>query len=107
MIIQQKKQEEMIENFDTNHKYSNSKELLKLSQILQNLEKTSDLSPFIYYLLGVTYKELNMLDNSKAALIECLNNCPFLWSAWVELSLLCKQSDIVKKLFYYLENNIY
>jgi hypothetical protein len=93
LIIQQKKQEEYMDNSEAGLKYSNSKDLYKLYQGL----KLHDLggNPFMLYLYGVILKELNMLQEAKVILLKSLNLFPFLWSAWVEITLICRQNELI------------
>lgn len=98
LIIQQKTQEELLDNSELGSKYHQSKEMFKLMQTIQTLEQNNNLdtSPFMLYLYGVILKELKMTQESKEAFLKSLNNFPFLWSAWTELSLISKQQEIVK-----------
>lgn len=93
MIIQQKRQEELLENSDLSSKYYPSKEMSKLYLTLQQYE--AELSPFCLYLYGIILKELNMMEQAHSALNRALNQFPFLWPAWVELALIVKQNEIV------------
>lgn len=95
MIIQQKKQEEMIDNADLGSKYYSSKELNKIYQILLPLSQNNELSAFMEYLYGVILKDLNMMQEAKVAFIKSLNQFPMLWSAWAELCLISKQTEMV------------
>jgi hypothetical protein len=112
MIIQQKAQEEFMENSDLGSKYSSSTEMSKLLQALNaffdesvsapsnqnNISGSTELSPFILYLFAIICKEMKIISQAKAALIKSLNIFPFLWPAWVELALLSKQNEMVRKI---------
>lgn len=104
MIIQQRKQEDLIENSDLGSKYYSSSELSKLYQILVNYENKNEMCPFMLYLYGIILKDLKMLNEAKIIFIRCLNQFPFLWPAWVELALITKQNEIVNILFLYFRN---
>ena len=70
MIIQQKMQEEKLENSDNlNFKY------------------------FMNYLYGVILKDLKRYNEAKNYFIKCLNEFPFLWSCWLELCSILKIID--------------
>jgi anaphase-promoting complex subunit 8 len=106
LMIQQRKQEEMLENSELGLKYCSSKEIYKLYQILKNYEMKNQLnSAFVMYLYAVVLKEINLLNEAHNMLIKCLNIFPFLWSAWVELALISKQDDLYV-INIYIENNI-
>lgn len=104
MIIQQKKQEELLENSDLGSKYYAAKEMSKLCRALQQYNQNSELSPFLLYLYGVVLKESKMINEAKTIFIKCLNQFPFLWSAWVEIALIAKQNEI-KILFSEIEDH--
>jgi anaphase-promoting complex subunit 8 len=94
IMIQQHKQEEMLENSELGSKYCSSKEVYKLYNILKTYDMKKELDAFMLYLYGVVLKELNLLNEAHNVLIRCLNSFPFLWSAWVELTLISKQDDL-------------
>lgn len=95
-LIEQKKQEEMLDNVEIGSKSLNSREYVKIQQIFEDLYQKNELSHFNIYLYAIILKELQLFDQCKEALIKCLNLFPYLWSAWVELSLITKQSEMVK-----------
>jgi len=70
MIIQQRKQEDLIENSDLGSKYYSSSELSKLYQILVNYENKNEMCPFMLYLYGVILKELKMFNEAKVILSD-------------------------------------
>jgi hypothetical protein len=120
MIIQQKAQEEFMENSDLGSKYCSSTELSKLLQTLNTFFDESvslvsnqnsipcsiEPSPFILYLYAIICKEMKIINQAKSALIKSLNIFPFLWPAWVELALLSKQNEMVRELILYTSNNL-
>ena len=92
MIIQQKMQEEKLENSDNlNFKYSSSIEINKLQKELS--QKEENFSPFMNYLYGVILKDLKRYNEAKNYFIKCLNEFPFLWSCWLELCSILKIID--------------
>ena len=95
MIIQQKKQEELMENSDFGSKFYSSKELNNLLHVFSSFDVNNELSPFMLYLYGVILRELRMFKESKSIFIKALNGFPFLWSAWTELTIISKQDEIV------------
>jgi hypothetical protein len=96
LMVQQRKQEEYMDNSETGYKYSNNKDLYKLHQSLKLHEQKEELSsPFIIYLYGVILKEMNLLEEAHAALLRSLQLFPFLWSAWIELTIISKKNDLM------------
>ena len=92
MIIQQKMQEEKLDNSDNlNYKYSSSIELNKLQNELS--QKEENFSPFMNYLYGIILKDLKRYNESKNYFIKCLNDFPYLWSCWLELCSILKIID--------------
>jgi anaphase-promoting complex subunit 8 len=94
-LIEQKKQEEVMDSAEIGSKSFNAQEYLKIQKQLESFYQKGELDSFNLYLYAVVLKELNLKDASKALLIKSLNQFPYNWSAWVELCLICKQSDMV------------
>jgi anaphase-promoting complex subunit 8 len=106
IMIQQHKQEEMLENSELGSKYCSSKDVYKLYHVLKTYDMKNELnSAFMLYLYGVVLKELNLLNEAHNVLIRCLNSFPFIWSAWVDLTLISKQDDLYVS-YLNVENNI-
>jgi hypothetical protein len=96
LMVQQRKQEEYMDNAETGYKHSNNKDLYKLYQSLKLHEQKEELSsPFIIYLYGVILKEMNLLEEAHTALLRSLQLFPFLWSAWIELTIISKKNDLM------------
>ncbi len=95
-LIEQKKQEEMLDTTEIGAKSFNSRDYVRLQQSLEVYYQKDELDAFNLYLYAIVLKELQLMDACRIALIKSLNLFPYLWSAWVELSLISKQSDMVK-----------
>ena len=103
LIIQQKMQEEQLDNNDmSTYKYSNSSELNKLQMNIARYEQ--NFSPFMMYLYGIILKDLKRFNEAKTYFIKSLSQFPFMWSCWVELSLISKISDF-KNIFCEIEDH--
>ena len=94
-LIEQKKQEEMLDTTEIGAKSFNSRDYVRLQQSLEQHYQKDELDAFNLYLYAIILKELQLVDACRMALIKCLNLFPYLWSAWVELSLISKQSEMV------------
>jgi len=99
-LIEQKKQEEMLDTTEIGAKSFNSRDYVRLQQSLEQHYLKDELDAFNLYLYAIILKELQLIDACRIALIKCLNLFPYLWSAWVELSLISKQSEMVSTLLY-------
>ena len=97
-LIEQKKQEEMLDTSEIGSKTFNSRDYVKLQQSLEPYYEKEELNAFNIYLYAIILKELQLFDLCKSALIKCLNLFPFVWSAWIDLSLITKQCEMVKSI---------
>jgi hypothetical protein len=95
MLINQRQQEELIENSDLGSKHYSTSEMNKLFHQLSPFEERNELGPFMLYLFSLILKSLNMNERAKTVLVKCINAFPFLWSAWIELATITKVNDIV------------
>ena len=103
LIIQQKMQEESLDNNDmANLKYASSAELNKLQINMMQYQK--EFSPFLLYLYGIVLKDLKRLEEAKNCFVKSLSQCPFIWSCWIELSLIAKMTDF-KTIFCEIEDH--
>ena len=94
MIIQQKRQEELLDYSDLGGKYYSSKDINNLYQILSVYESNNQLGPFMLYLYGLILKEMKLNSEARAIFLKSLNQFPYLWSTWVELALIAKQNEM-------------
>lgn len=95
LLLQQKKQEDVVENPELGFRNNSAKDLNKLLIAMNKSEYNFHNNPFCLYLFGVILKDLDQKEEAKDVFIKCLNLFPFLWGAWIDLSLISKQSDYV------------
>lgn len=108
LLIQQRKQEENVENPDLGLKSNNnSKDLNKLLIAMNKTEHNFNNNPFCLYLYGVILKDLDQKEEAKEMFINCLNLFPFLWGAWVDLCMITKQNEYVFTIFYFINNYLH
>ncbi|CDW85316.1 anaphase-promoting complex subunit 8-like [Stylonychia lemnae] len=70
-----------------------NKELALIEADLQSLYQKDLLNGINLYLYGVILREKNKKDEAKQVLIQALNKQPLLWSAWLELGSMIKQTE--------------
>ena len=99
LLGEKRKEQELLEVTDPLEK-SNAKndQLQDLRLEMSELKNSIGLDAFNMYLLGIVFKASGMLDRARDVFVEALNTYPFIWSAWVDLALLCKNRDVLDNL---------
>lgn len=77
---------------------SNAKDLTDLMVTLNEEYNEQRLDGYSLYLYGVILKKLELNKLALTVLIEAVNMCPILWSAWLELSTLVKDVEHLRSL---------
>jgi anaphase-promoting complex subunit 8 len=99
LLGEKRKEQKLLEVTDPLEK-SNAKndQLQNLRVEMSELKNSIGLDAFNMYLLGIVYKASGVLDKARDVFVEALNAYPFIWSAWVDLALLCKDRDALDNL---------
>lgn len=99
MLGEKRKEQELLEVTDPLEK-SNAKndQLQDLRTEMSDLKNSIGLDAFNLYLLGIIYKASGILDKARDVFVEALNAYPYIWSAWVDLAILCKDCDVLDSL---------
>ena len=79
-----RKEEEIYENEGTGKPPLHA-EIHNLERDLKQLYSNKELNGINLYLYGLVLREQERSKDARKIFIECLNEFPYLWSAWIEL----------------------
>ena len=83
-------------NSEGTNKPPQHSEIQNLQRDLGKLYSQNALRGINLYLYGLVLREQERTKEAREVLIQCLNEFPYLWSAWIELCKIIESEDLVR-----------